>query len=88
MLRPLPGQYQVNILRKLRSINVDYHQVGWYQSTYLSSHVTKDFLDSHVRYQQAIVESVVLIYGERVFLMVNLDILTINWNTTCMFPLR
>lgn len=56
------SQYQVNILRKLRSINVDYHQVGWYQSTYLSSHVTKDFLDSHVRYQQAIVESVVLIY--------------------------
>ena len=58
-------QYQVNVLKKLRSINIDYHQVGWYQSTYLSSHVTKDFLESHVRYQQAIEESVVLIYGEQ-----------------------
>ncbi len=56
-------QYQVNILRKLRDINVDYHHVGWYQSTYLSSHVTKEFLDSHVRYQRSIEESVVLIYG-------------------------
>ena len=59
-----PAQYQVNVLKKLRSINIDYHQVGWYQSTYLSSHITKDFLESHVRYQQAIQESVVLIYGE------------------------
>ena len=57
----LTDQYQVNILKKLRAINVDYHQVGWYQSTYLSSHVTKEFLESHVRYQQAISESVVLI---------------------------
>ena len=60
----LIGQYQVNILKKLRAINMDYHQVGWYQSTYLSSHVTKEFLESHVRYQQAISESVVLIYGK------------------------
>lgn len=54
----------MNILKKLRAINMDYHQVGWYQSTYLSSHVTKEFLESHVRYQQAISESVVLIYGK------------------------
>ncbi len=54
----------MNILRKLRDINVDYHHVGWYQSTYLSSHVTKEFLESHYRYQMAIEESVVLIYGE------------------------
>ena len=61
----IPDQYQVNVLKKLRSINIDYHQVGWYQSTYLSSHITKDFLESHQRYQQAIQESVVLIYGEQ-----------------------
>lgn len=57
-------QYQVDILKKLRAINIDYHQVGWYQSTYLSSHVTKDFLASHGGYQRAISESVVLIYGK------------------------
>ena len=58
------AKYQVNILKKLRSINVDYHQVGWYQSTYLNSHINKEFLESHVRYQQTIEESIVLIYGE------------------------
>ncbi len=58
------AKYQVNILKKLRSINVDYHQVGWYQSTYLNSHINKEFLESHVRYQQSIEESIVLIYGE------------------------
>ena len=56
-------KYQVDILRKLRGINIDYHHVGWYQSTYLSSHVTKEFLESQYRYQKAILESVVLIYG-------------------------
>lgn len=58
------GKYQVSILRKLRDINLDYHHVGWYQSTYLGSHVTREFLESHVRYQLAIEESVVLIYGK------------------------
>ena len=57
----------MDILKKMRSINVDYHQVGWYQSTYLNSHITKDFLESHVRYQQAIEESTVLVYGELSF---------------------
>lgn len=54
--------YQVNILRKLRAINLDYHQVGWYQSTYLGSHISKDFLENQVKYQEAIEESVVVIY--------------------------
>lgn len=54
--------YQVNILKKLRAINLDYHQVGWYQSTYLGSHASKEFLDNQVKYQQAIEESVVVIY--------------------------
>lgn len=64
------GEYQVNVLRKLRAINVDYLQVGWYQSTYLGSHISREFIDSHVRYQQAIEESVVIIYGEWLFPLV------------------
>ena len=59
----------MNILRKMRSINVDYHQVGWYQSTYLGSHISKEFLENHVRYQKAIEESVVLIYGQLLFVV-------------------
>ena len=64
LLCPLLDKYQVSILRKLRDINMDYHHVGWYQSTYLGSHVTKEFLESHVDYQRSIEESVVLIYGK------------------------
>ena len=55
-------EYQKNVLKKLRTVNVDYHEVGWYQSTYLGSHLSKEFLESHVGYQRAIEESVVIIY--------------------------
>jgi translation initiation factor 3 subunit H len=55
-------EYQKNVLKKLRTVNVDYHEVGWYQSTYLGSHVSREFLEAHVGYQRAIQESVVLIY--------------------------
>jgi translation initiation factor 3 subunit H len=55
-------EYQKNVLKKLRTVNVDYHEVGWYQSTYLGSHVSREFLEAHVGYQRAIKESVVLIY--------------------------
>ena len=55
-------EYQRNVLKKLRTVNVDYHEVGWYQSTYLGSHVSKEFLEAHVSYQKTIEESVVIIY--------------------------
>ena len=55
-------EYQKNVLKKLRTVNVDYHEVGWYQSTYLGSHVSREFLEAHVGYQRAIEESVVIIY--------------------------
>ena len=67
-------EYQVNVLKKLRAINVDYLQVGWYQSTYLGSHVSREFLESHFRYQQAIEESVVIIYGKIISIFVTLSI--------------
>lgn len=56
------NEYQRNVLKKLRTVNVDYHEVGWYQSTYLGSHVSKEFLEAHVGYQKTIEESVVIIY--------------------------
>ena len=56
------AEYQRNVLKKLRTVNVDYHEVGWYQSTYLGSHVSREFLEAHVGYQRAIEESVVIIY--------------------------
>ena len=50
-------------MRRLRAVNVDHLQVGWYQSTYLGSFVNKTLLDSQFSYQSSIEESVVLIYG-------------------------
>uniref|UniRef100_A0A8C9F2L7 Eukaryotic translation initiation factor 3 subunit H n=1 Tax=Pavo cristatus TaxID=9049 RepID=A0A8C9F2L7_PAVCR len=46
----------------LRHVNIDHLHVGWYQSTYYGSFVTRALLDSQFSYQHAIEESVVLIY--------------------------
>ncbi len=54
----------MDILENLRKVNCDYYQVGWYQSTYLSSHFTKDFFESQIPYQTKITESVVIVYGK------------------------
>ena len=59
------GQYQRDMLSNLRKVNADYHQVGWYQSTYLGPHFSQVFLESHFQYQLEIEESVVLIYGKQ-----------------------
>ncbi|TSK20133.1 Eukaryotic translation initiation factor 3 subunit H [Bagarius yarrelli] len=55
-------QYQMEMMRSLRHVNIDHLHVGWYQSTYHSSFVSRALLDSQFSYQHAIEESVVLIY--------------------------
>lgn len=57
-------QYQMEMMRSLRHVNIDHLHVGWYQSTYYGSFVSRALLDSQFSYQHAIEESVVLIYGE------------------------
>lgn len=57
-----PVQYQMEMMRSLRHVNIDHLHVGWYQSTYYGSFVTRALLDSQFSYQHAIEESVVLIY--------------------------
>ncbi|MEQ2249052.1 hypothetical protein ILYODFUR_025320 [Ilyodon furcidens] len=56
-------QYQMEMMRSLRHVNIDHLHVGWYQSTYYGSFVSRALLDSQFSYQHAIEESVVLIYG-------------------------
>uniref|UniRef100_A0A8C2FQS4 Eukaryotic translation initiation factor 3, subunit H, b n=1 Tax=Cyprinus carpio TaxID=7962 RepID=A0A8C2FQS4_CYPCA len=56
-------QYQMEMMRSLRHVNIDHLHVGWYQSTFCSSFVSRALLDSQFSYQHAIEESVVLIYG-------------------------
>ncbi|KAM5157833.1 eukaryotic translation initiation factor 3 subunit H [Mantella aurantiaca] len=55
-------QYQMEMMRSLRHVNIDHLHVGWYQSTYYGTFVSRALLDSQFSYQHAIEESVVLIY--------------------------
>ncbi|RXM99483.1 Eukaryotic translation initiation factor 3 subunit H [Acipenser ruthenus] len=59
---PLAVQYQMEMMRSLRHVNIDHLHVGWYQSTYYGSFVSRALLDSQFSYQHAIEESVVLVY--------------------------
>lgn len=61
--------YQVEMLRYLRHINVDYLQVGFYVSTYLGSFINRVTVESQFNYQQVIEESVFLIYGKNLNLL-------------------
>lgn len=54
--------YQMDMMKKLRSVNVDHLHVGWYQSTYFGMYLNRALLDSQFNYQQSIEESIVLIY--------------------------
>lgn len=54
--------YQVEMMKKLRHVNVDHLHVGWYQSTYFGMYFNRALLDSQYNYQNSIRESVVIIY--------------------------
>lgn len=55
-------QYQMDMMRCLRHVNIDHLHVGWYQSSFHGNFINRAFLDSQFSYQNAIEESVVLIY--------------------------
>jgi len=54
--------YQIEMMRKLRDVNVDHFHVGWYQSVFLGAFMNRGFVDSQFHYQDSIAESVVLVY--------------------------
>jgi len=54
--------YQLEMMRHQRKINVDYLSVGWYQSSQLGNFVSRNLLDTQFSYQSSIEESVVIIY--------------------------
>jgi len=56
------AQYQMDMMRSLRHVNIDHLQVGWYQSSIHGNFINKAFLDSQFSYQSAIEESIVLMY--------------------------
>jgi len=56
------NEYQLEMMRHQRKINVDHLSVGWYQSSQLGNFVCKNVLDAQWSYQSSIEESVVIIY--------------------------
>src|SRR5216684_4459041 len=51
------------MMRHLRNVNVDHLHVGWYQTNPYGSQLSKlETIDSQFMYQNAIEESVVLLY--------------------------
>jgi len=59
----LVEDYQAEMMRSFRDVNIDNNAVGWYQSTYLGSFVGSGMLESQFNYQSNIAKSVVIIYG-------------------------
>lgn len=55
-------EYQVEMMRCLRNVNVDNNTVGWYQSTHLGSYITESCLEHQFHYQENIRNCVVLIF--------------------------
>lgn len=57
-------QYQLDMMRRLRRVNVDHFHVGWYQSSDVGNFLSLPLLESQYHYQTSIEESVVVIYGK------------------------
>lgn len=56
------GQYQMEMMRCLREVNVDNNVAGWYQATYLGNFMTQTTIETQYNYQQSIPSAVVLVY--------------------------
>jgi len=55
-------EYQMDMMRCLRDVNVDNNTVGWYQSTYFSSFIDESCVETQFNYQSNIKSCIVLIY--------------------------
>ncbi|KAJ1623804.1 hypothetical protein T492DRAFT_1052308 [Pavlovales sp. CCMP2436] len=56
------AEYQLEMMRCLRNVNVDNNTVGWYQSTHLGSYITESCLEHQFHYQENIRNCVVLVF--------------------------
>ncbi|KAK4749095.1 hypothetical protein SAY87_026544 [Trapa incisa] len=56
------ANYQLDMLRCLREVNVDNNTVGWYQSTFLGSYQTVELIETFMNYQENIRRCVCIIY--------------------------
>eukprot|EP00252_Welwitschia_mirabilis_P014640 TRINITY_DN3220_c0_g1_i1.p1 TRINITY_DN3220_c0_g1~~TRINITY_DN3220_c0_g1_i1.p1 ORF type:complete len:344 (-),score=60.94 TRINITY_DN3220_c0_g1_i1:440-1471(-) len=56
------ANYQLEMMRCLREVNVDNNTVGWYQSTYMGSFQTVELIETFMNYQENIKRCVCIIY--------------------------
>jgi len=56
------AEYQIEMMRYLRDVNVDSNTVGWYQSTYLGSFANVSTVESQFQYQTNIKKCVIVVY--------------------------
>eukprot|EP00658_Telonema_sp_P-2_P000113 TRINITY_DN10039_c0_g1_i2.p1 TRINITY_DN10039_c0_g1~~TRINITY_DN10039_c0_g1_i2.p1 ORF type:complete len:180 (-),score=64.20 TRINITY_DN10039_c0_g1_i2:90-629(-) len=56
------AEYQYDMMRCLREVNVDNNTVGWYQSTYLGSHINEALVATQYNYQESIPKCVCLVW--------------------------
>jgi len=56
------AEYQIEMMRCLREVNVDNNTVGWYSSTYMGTFLNESTLETQFNYQERIKKSVVVIY--------------------------
>jgi len=47
------GEYQIEMMRMLRDVNIDNNCVGWYQSMFLGTMCTNEVVDSQYSYQSS-----------------------------------
>jgi len=55
-------QYQIDMLRRLREVNVDSNTVGWYQTTHLGQFFSDTVIETMFQYQEQIPHSILLVY--------------------------
>lgn len=55
-------QFQIDMMRQLREVNVDCNTVGWYQTTHLGQFFSDTVIETQYLYQTQIPRSILLVY--------------------------
>jgi translation initiation factor 3 subunit H len=56
------ANYQLDMMRCLREVNVDNNTVGWYQSSVLGSYQTQEMIETFISYHDSIKKCVCVVY--------------------------
>jgi len=56
------AEYQRDMMRCLREVNVDNNAVGWYTSTYLGTYLSEGMIETQYNYQATIKKCVVIVF--------------------------